>query len=53
MEVITDRGWKLHYTIGAILAAPVRIGDTVELPADRGRVRVLGGRAPQRVNDTR
>jgi len=49
---VTDCGWTLHYTIGSLLAAPVNVGDVIELPSGRGSVTVLGGTAPKRVKDT-
>lgn len=51
MTHITENGWTLHYTIGRELGAAVEPGDTVHLPAGRGGLIVLGGRAPRRVND--
>lgn len=51
MTHITEDGWTLHYTIGRELGAAVEPGDTVHLPAGRGGLIVLGGRAPRRVND--
>lgn len=51
MTPITQNQWTLHYTIGRELAAVVNSGDLVHLPGGRGDLIVLGGRAPQRVND--
>lgn len=50
--MITDNGWTLHYTIGSIIAAPVKLGDEIHLPGGRGSVTVLeGSRAPRRIKD--
>lgn len=52
MTSITDRGWTLHYTIGTILASPVKAGDLVPMPAGQGNLIISGGRAPVRSKDT-
>ncbi|OHT21622.1 hypothetical protein [Edaphosphingomonas haloaromaticamans] len=51
MTHITENGWTLRYTIGRELVSAVETGDTVHLPAGRGDLIVIGGRAPRRVND--
>ena len=51
MTPITQNHWTLHYTIGRLLGAEVKSGDLVRMPGGHGDLIVLGGRAPQRVND--
>ena len=51
MTSINDRGWTLHYTIGSVLASPVKPGDVVHMPAGGGDLVISGGRAPLRAND--
>ena len=51
MTHITENGWTLRYTDGGELASAVETGDAIPLPSGRHKLIVLGGRAPQRVND--
>lgn len=51
MTEISENGWTLRYINGRDLGGAVKSGDTVHLLSGRGALTVLGGRAPQRVND--
>ncbi|PJG47236.1 hypothetical protein CAF53_02510 [Sphingobium sp. LB126] len=51
MTSITDNCWTLHYTIGSIVVAKVKSGDTIHMPGGCGDLIVVGGRAPKRKGD--
>jgi len=44
-EVLSYLGWTLRYTIGDVLAAPVKVGDVVET-SKGDSYRVQGGNPP-------
>ena len=48
MTIIKHNGWTLHYTIGSVVAAPVKVGDEV-LDFRGDKLIVRGGTSPHKV----